>query len=243
MSYYKCPYPNCDKTFYVKSYFDEHMQTVHGGASPTSQGWFEGQTEKPDGTSKALLHEIAAVKSSLKDTERQPLQVNVPLPTPQKQQLQPVPNWSRGMDGSLIFEQKVGEHVTPLSSSIQILKGKISGNHFILTSYTYIKDLREIAVQEERRHILEARMQALTISDGAFVEVAKSIQETDHKLRDLRNGLSADSEISHIIEDYYRAEIGTQEYDDWRKKCMEQANTELSRLSKNFTSQIEDPTK
>lgn len=240
MSYYSCPL--CDAYFFRNENLQSHLIEKHPQyRTPEGQGWWEPKTEKPDGSNKALLHEIAQTKALLKNTERTPIQANIPIAPPQKQPIQLQPNWHNGMDGSLIYEQKVGEHNTPLSSYVQILKAKIHGNHFLLTSYIYTKDLREIALCEEKRNVLESRLQGLTISDYAFVEVAKAIQETDRKLKDLRNGLNADSEISHIIEDYYHGEIGTGDYDNWRKKCMEMANTELARLSKNFTSQIENP--
>lgn len=238
MAYYPCPIHGCDNYFYYRERLTEHMRDVHGInqqlPEQEGRGWYENKVAKPDGTSKAWLHEIAQLKSQLKDTQREPIPVSLPIPSPPKPSLSPISPWVQGADGSFIIESVINQKINPYTTTVDLIKGRLTSHKGEITLHHYEKNTSEIVALTEKAKLLEDKAQGYTYSDTAFLSIIQQIQETNARLKQLTEQTPSDEEITVILERYFRGDINSEDCDKFKVDFMKASLQEIDRLSGNL---------
>ncbi len=233
MSYYSCPL--CDAYFFRNENLQSHLIEKHPQyRQQAGQGWHEEQVDKGDGTRKAILHEIAAVKSSLKDTARTPIQANIPLTPPQKQDISPIHPWSKSPDNVYTLQVVINQKINPFSTVVDMVKGRLTSNKGVITLHHYEKNTSEIVSLSEKLKILDDKSQGYVYTDHAFLSIIEQMQKTKDRIKELTEQTPADEEISTILDKYFHGEPNSESCDQFKTQFMQDSIKEIERVSNNL---------
>ncbi len=237
MSYYSCPL--CDAYFFRNENLQTHLIEKHPQyQQPRDQGWFETKQPTKDGD-VAVLHQIAALKKQLDSTQRTPLQVNLPIPPPQKQDISPIHPWSKNADNIYSLQTVINQKVNPFSTTVDMIRGRLTNDKGIILLHHYEKNTSEIVSLSEKAKTLEDRAQGYTYNDFAFLSIIEQLQSTKKRIKELSDETPADEVITTILERYYRGKHSTPEHDQFKTQFMQDSLKEIERLSGNLKREKE----
>lgn len=239
MSYYPCPYSNCDKFFYLRSNLEDHIRAVHGvPPQQTGQGWYEEKQPTKDGD-VAILHQISALKKQLDSTARTPIQANLPIPPPQKQSISPIHPWSKNADNVYSLQTVISQKANPFSTTVDMVKGRLTNNKGIITLHHYEKNTSEIVSLSEKLKTLEDKAQGYVYTDHAFLSIIEQMQKTKDRMKELSEQTPADESISTVLEKYFSGEPNSESCDQFKTQFMQDSIKEIERLSGNLKREKE----
>lgn len=233
MTYLSCPVPGCTHYFYHRDTLNRHLQEYHSLSQ--GSGFYEAKQEVPNSSDpKAPIHLINSLKNELRNTKRDPIQANIPLTPPQKQDISPIHPWSKNADNVYTLQVVINQKINPFSTVVDMVKGRLTSDKGTITHHHYEKNTSEIVSLSEKLKTLDDKSQGYVYTDHAFLSIIEQMQKTKDRIKELTEQTPADEELSTILEKYFHGEPNSESCDQFKTQFMQDSIKEVERLSNNL---------
>ncbi len=214
-------------------YLGEKKGEEKAMSEENTSGWFEDQTETPEGK-VAIDHQAAAKRAQIAASKL--LTVPMQRSTTDKE-ITALPGWQATSSG-YEFNKDVAEEHTAENYITFVLRGSIKGNHASLVLWVYNTDVQEIQEKQKKSAILEAKLAGYTVDDPKFITISQELHHILFKIRKLKKSLRPSVKNEVKLEDTF-SDNGFEDdrntrHQNWCKEFMTKANGVAEQVQKEY---------